>query len=202
MIHVATYIEVQQSSISDAVILIRQYRDASRSESGNKSVDALQETVRQNRFVVVETWKEESALQTHETVGSTTDFRSKLGAIHISPYDRRLHQSFAVGPESRVIWVGTLAVVTHVDVPPPRKDETEILLRNLAEQSRGDEGNVRFDVYQQNAPRTNHFTVYAVWKDESAFVSHETKPHSRQFRDALGPMLGAPYDDRIYKYLS
>jgi quinol monooxygenase YgiN len=89
-----------------------------------------------------------------------------------------------------------------VDVPPPRKDETEILLRNLAEQSRGDEGNVRFDVYQQNAPRTNHFTVYAVWKDESAFVSHETKPHSRQFRDALGPMLGAPYDDRIYKYLS
>ena len=201
MIHVVTYIEVQSSSAPEAVTLIRRYRDASRTENGNKGIDALQETARQNRFAIVAAWKEESDFQSHENSAQTAEFRSKLNAIHICPFDQRVHQRFAVGPESRVIWVGTLAVVTHVDVPPPRKDETEILLRTLVEESRRDEGNVRYDVFQQNAPRTNHFTVFEVWKDEAAFVSHETKAHTRQFREALGPMLGAPYDDRLYKYL-
>jgi len=46
---------------------------------------------------------------------------------------------------------GALIVVTHVDVPPPRREETEVLLKNLAERSRSHEGNVRYDVFQQNA---------------------------------------------------
>jgi quinol monooxygenase YgiN len=58
---------------------------------------------------------------------------------------------------------------------------------------------VRYDVFQQNAPRTNHFTVFAVWNGETGFLSHQTQPHTRQFREALGPMLGAPYDERLYK---
>jgi len=201
MIHVVNYIEIQSSSTPEAITLIRRYRDASRGENGNKGIDALQEAARQNRFAIVEAWKEESAFQSHEGAAHAAEFRSKLKAVRISPTDQRLHQRFAVGPESRVIWVGTLAVVTHVDVPPPRKDETEILLSTLAEESRRDEGNVRYDVFQQNAPRTNHFTVFEVWKDEATFVSHETKPHTLQFREALGPMLGAPYDNRLYKFL-
>jgi quinol monooxygenase YgiN len=69
----------------------------------------------------------------------------------------------------------------------------------LAEQSRTDAGVIRYDIFQQNAPRTNHFTVFAVWTDEKAFASHELQPHTRQFREALGPMLGAPYDERFYR---
>ena len=91
-----------------------------------------------------------------------------------------------------------LVVVTHVDVPPPRREETEALLRALVEPSRQEDGNVRYDVFQQLTPRTNHFTVFAIWSDVHAFGSHEAKPHTRAFREALGPMLGAPYDERLY----
>ena len=94
-----------------------------------------------------------------------------------------------------------MSAVTHVDVPPPRKDETESLLKRLAEESRKDEGNVRYEVFQQTASR-NHFTVFAVWKNRKAFDSHEMKAHTRQFREALGPLLGAPYDERLFTPLT
>jgi quinol monooxygenase YgiN len=76
------------------------------------------------------------------------------------------------------------------------------LLRAESEISRKDEGNGRYDVYQQLAPRTNHFSVFVVWKDEQAFASHEATPHTQQFRETLGPMLGAPYDERLYRLLA
>src|SRR6266850_2060672 len=94
-----------------------------------------------------------------------------------------------------------LYVVTHVDVPPQGREETEVLLKRLAEESRKDDGNVRYDVFQQTAPRTNHFTVLGTWRDRSACDAHETKAHTKQFRESLAPMLGAPYDERLYSPL-
>ena len=94
-----------------------------------------------------------------------------------------------------------VSVVTHVDVPPQRTTETEMLLRTLADESRQDDGNIRYEVFQQAASR-NHFTVFAVWKDAKAFNSYETKSHTRQFRATLAPMLGAPYDERLYKQIN
>jgi quinol monooxygenase YgiN len=157
----------------------------------------LQETSRRNRLAMIEAWNDEPAFQAHEGSQRVTEFRSRLRAIHNSPYDQRVHHTFAAGPQ-REAGDGMLYTVTHVDVPPPRKDETEVLLTVQADRSRTDDGNVRYDVFQQNAPRTNHFTVFAVWKDEAAFLSHQAAPHTREFREELGPKLGAPYDERLY----
>ena len=76
------------------------------------------------------------------------------------------------------------------------------MLKRLAEDSRKDDGNVRYDVFQQTAPRTNHFTIFGTWKDRNAFDAHEAKAHTRQFRETAGPMLGAPYDERLYSPLN
>ena len=76
------------------------------------------------------------------------------------------------------------------------------MLERLAEQSRRCEGGLRYDVFQENAPRTNHFTVYAVWSSTNAFAAHEGHSGTRQFREAAGPMLGALYDERLYRRLS
>jgi len=152
--------------------------------------------------VMLEAWKDESAFHNHGRNVDTAEFRSRLKPIHNSPYDQRVHLGFAVGEVHGQSDPGTLYVVTHVDVPPPRREETEVLLKRLAEDSRRHAGNLRYDVFQQIAPRTNHFTVFAVWKDENAFASHELQPHTREFREALGPMLGAPYDERFFKLLA
>jgi quinol monooxygenase YgiN len=202
MTDIATYIDISPDSTAEALALLTKYRGAVTRENGNAGVIVLKETGRQNRFVVVEAWSTDAAFQAHESAPHTVELRSRLRAIHNSPYDQRVHHTFAAGSGQSEKSEGLLYVVTHVDVPPPRKDETEVLLTVEAAKSRIDDGNVRYDVFQQNAPRTNHFTVLAVWKNESAFMSHQATPHTRQFREALGPMLGAPYDERLYTLLS
>ena len=196
--YVATYVDVQLNSTNDGVALIKQYREAVRREKGNSGVDVVQEIGRPYHFVITELWKDQSSFEAHEKGGPTAQFRSKLKAIHNSPYDQRVHQGLAVDSRPWPAARGTVSVVTHVDVPPPSKDETEVWLKRVAEESRKDEGNLRYDVFQQTAPRTNHFTIFEVWKDRNAFDSHEMKSHTRQFREALAPMLGAPYDERLY----
>ena len=197
--YVATYVDVQLSSTKQSIALMAQYHEASRStERGNSGMDVIQEIGRPNRFVIMEVWKDQSSFEAHEQAEDTARFRARLKAIHNSPYDQRVHHGLAIDPRPPAAGPDIVFVLTHVDVPPQAKDEAEVLLKRLAEESRKDEGNVRYDVFQQNAPRTNHFTVFAAWKDQKAFDSHEVKPHTRQFREALGPMLGAPYDERLY----
>ena len=198
MIYVATYIDVQPASKLEAATLLKLFGESTRTESGNLWTEFMQESSRTNRFVLIEAWENEASLQAHEQSFGTTSFRSNLKSIQNSPNDRRVHLGFATATPKAAPNRGAVFVVTHVDVPPPRREETEALLRNLVEPSRIEDGNLRYDVFQQLAPRTNHFTVFATWKDPAAFDSHEAKPHTRAFREALGPMLGAPYDERLY----
>jgi quinol monooxygenase YgiN len=200
MIYAVTYIEVQPSSVPEGIAILNLYREGTAAETGNARVVVLQEASRRNRFVAIEIWKDQAAFEGHDAAGQTAQFRSKLQTIHNAPYDQRLHGAFAIGPESSH-GPQNFFTVTHVDVPPPRREETEVLLARLAQQARKDNGNLRFDIFQQNAPRTNHFTVAAIWTNEAAFISHQTAGHTRQFREGLGPMLGAPYDERLFALL-
>jgi quinol monooxygenase YgiN len=201
MVYLVTYLDVEPASISQALSLVRQYAQNSASESGREDFHAMQEFNRSSRFVIAEAWRDEDSLRTHENAPHTAQFRSGIRAIQNSPADQRVHHEFSVADRSPSGADSGMCVVTHVDVPPPRKDETEVLLRSLSEQSRAENGCLRYDVFQQNAPRLNHFTVFAVWRDDGAFASHEAQRHTRNFREKLGPMLGAPYDERWYKEL-
>jgi quinol monooxygenase YgiN len=198
-LYIATYVEVQPPLSGQSVTLVKQYREATQKEAGNAGIEVVQEVSRSNRFVILEVWKDQASFETHEKANHTADFRSSVRAIHGSPYDQRVHQGLTIDARSLAIPRNSISVVTHVDVPPPRRQEAEDLLKTVAEESRKDEGNIRYDVFQESPSRTNHFTVFATWRDAKAFESHEVKPHVRRFREALGPMLGAPYDDRLYK---
>ena len=90
--------------------------------------------------------------------------------------------------------------MTHVDVPPPKKDDCIALLKALADASRKETGMLRFDVFQQ-VSRPNHFSVVEIWKDQNAYEAHITAAHTRSFREQLTPMSGALYDERLYKSL-
>ena len=57
-------------------------------------------------------------------------------------------------------------VVAHVDIAGPQASAPD-LLKKLAEASRKDEGNLRFDVLQ-HAMRANHFTVVESWQSQKA----------------------------------
>ena len=83
--HIVTYVDADPSSSRDAEALLKQYRNATAEENGNSAVLVLREKTRPNRFVIVESWKDEPSFQAHETASHTTDFRTNLSAIHNSP---------------------------------------------------------------------------------------------------------------------
>jgi quinol monooxygenase YgiN len=197
-IHVATYVEVGTSSDKDGIKLLQQYRDASRKEAGNMRSEVAQELGRPNRFVVLEIWKDQAAADAHGKSAGTSAFRDKLKTIQNGPYDERVHSALAVGANDPITARRAVYVASHVDVPPPKKDDVIAALNVLAEASRKGDGNLRFEVVQQTS-RPNHFTVIETWKDHKAYDARGSAAAQRKFREALGPMLGALYDERIYR---
>jgi len=195
---IATYFEVGASSAKDGAALLTQYRDAARKESGNMRAEVASEIGRPNRFVVLETWKDQAAFEAHGKSAGTTAFRDKFKAIQAGPYDERVHNSLNVAANDPLSGKRAIVVASHVDVPPPRKDECIAALNPLADASRKAGGNQRFEVQQQTS-RPNHFTVVEVWKDRKAYAGSRSADAQRQFRDKLGPMLGALYDERLYR---
>jgi quinol monooxygenase YgiN len=90
--------------------------------------------------------------------------------------------------------------VTHADAIPPAKDDAMVLLEQLAEVSRHDDGVRRFEVLQQRS-RLNHFTIVEIWQDQKALEAHVMAAHTRQFRQQFQPMSGSLYDERLYQAL-
>ena len=196
-LHVVTYVEVAPESAGAAVTLLRQYRDAALKEGGNERSEIAQEISRKNRFVIMEIWKDQAAFDAHGKAAAVTSLRDKLKSIQAAPYDERIHNGFAVGPNAPPA-KGAVYVVSHVDVPPPRKDDVIAALNPLAEGSRKSDTNARFEVVQQTS-RPNHFTVIEAWKGQKAYDARIVAAPQLTFREKLGPMLGALYDERIYQ---
>ena len=197
-VHVVTYIELQAATTKDGVALLKRYREGVRKESGNLEVEMGQEIGRPNRFVLIEGWRDQSDFDAHEKADATARVRDALKAMQHSPSDQRVNIGFDVAAPAGP---GALIVETHIDVIPPRQGATEAALKAEAAATRKDPGNLRWDVFQQLTPRTNHFNVLAVWRAQKDFDRYETAAHAAQFRETLAPLLGALYDERLYKMM-
>jgi quinol monooxygenase YgiN len=199
-VYTVSYIEVMPSSQGETMALLRQYREASRKEEGNVRLEVLQQNGRPDHFVLLETWKDQKALDAHGMATHTAQLRDKLQPLRVSPFDERLHKGLAISAALAVRAEGATYVVTHADAVPSGKDEALVLLKQLAETSRYDDGNVRFEVLQQSS-RQNHCTIVEVWKDEKALAAHVMAGHTRQFREKFQPLSGSLYDERLYTAL-
>ena len=177
--------------------LLAGYRAASLKDEGLVRFDVATHIHRRSQFVILMVWKDQKAFEAHAATAHAKQFGEKLQPLFASPNDQRLHNVLTVAP-AKDVRPPAIYVVTHVDVPPPRKDEVIPLLKQLAAESRKEGGNLRFDVWQQTN-RPNHFTVVEAWGDQNAFDSHVAAAHTKDFRAKLVPMTGALYDERLYQ---
>jgi len=197
-IYIVTYFEVGAAAASTTVGQLRQFAAATRKADGNASFVALQENGRSGRFAMVEVWRDKSALDAH--AAAVGGLRDKLQPLFVSPLDIRTNSGLAVaGPAvgAEPDAGNAVYVLTHVDVFPAGKDQTIELLKQLAEASRKESGNLRFDVLQQDG-RLNHLPLVEAWHDAGAQRAHAMAEHTRAFRAKLVPLQGALYDERLY----
>src|SRR4029453_3538966 len=80
-----SYIEVMPSSQGETVALLKQYREASRREEGSVRLEVLQQNGRPDHFVLLETWKDQKALDAHGMATHTAQLRDKLQPLRVSP---------------------------------------------------------------------------------------------------------------------
>lgn len=199
-VYVVAYLEVIPPAIAEATALLRQYREASRTDAGLVRLEVMQQHGRPDHFAMVETWQDLETFEAHGNAAHTQAFHQRLQPLRSSPYDERLHQPLSAGtaPASRV--AGVIYAVTHADAIPPAKDDATVLLIQLAELSRLEQGCVRFEVLQQRN-RPNHFTIVEIWQHQKAIEAHVMAAHTRQFREQFQPMSGSLYDERLYQTL-
>jgi quinol monooxygenase YgiN len=197
-IYGVTAFDVAPSAAAQGVALLKQYRDDSLKQAGNLGVTLLQEADWPNRFIIYEGWKDQAAYDANDKAAHTADLRDKLKSIAAPPYDRRKYSVISVGPAQPAAGGDTLYMQLHLDVFPPGIDATLAAAKAVAEAARKGEGNLRYDVVRSINPPQSHTTLLAAWQNRKAFDAYENSAYARQFRDAVGPLLGSPFDDRLY----
>jgi quinol monooxygenase YgiN len=191
-------LDVAPGAASRGVALLRQYRDGALRQAGNNGVTLLQEADWPNRFVIYEAWKDQAAYDANETAAHSVALRDALKSMGGAPYDRRDHRVISVGPAQPAVGGDTVYMQLHLDVFPPGIDATLAAASAVAEAARKGEGNLRYDVVKSVKPPLSHTTLLAAWQSRKAFEAYENSAYARQFRDAVGPLLGSPFDDRLY----
>jgi len=198
--YIVSYIEVAPSSARAAASVLRTLRAASRKHAGNRSFEVLQRVGQPQQFAILEAWSDAKAQANHATAADTVQLREKLKPYLAAPVDERAHTGFVVG-RSRLHGPGSVYVLTHVDFIGAKKDEGLAALKQLSSDSGKDAGMVRYDVLQQSS-RPNHLTLVEVWRRKAALEAHEVATHTRKFREAILPMSGALYDQRLFQLIN
>jgi autoinducer 2-degrading protein len=192
------YVDVSPASRSAMTAAFRQYRDASRKDEGYVRFELLEQVGRPAHFVVIETWKDQGAYEQHGMAPHTKEYLSALQPIRVSGYDQRPYKALAVAPAADPRGKGAVYVIAHVDIGGGPKADAPAMLQRLAEASRREAGNLRFEVFQ-HAVRGNHFTVVEAWQNQSTLDAHAAAAHTKKYREELQPISGSPLDERVYQ---
>jgi quinol monooxygenase YgiN len=197
---VVSYIEVAPSSARAAAGILRALQDASRKEPGNSGFEVLQRKGQPQQFAILEVWKDAKAQANHAATANISQLRDKLKPLLTAPIDERLHTGFVIG-KAKVPGRGSVFVLTHVDLIGAKKDEGLAAIKRLSVDSAQDAGIERYDLLQQGN-RPNHLTMVEVWRGTTDQEKHEVAAHTRKFREALLPMSGSLYDQRLYQAIN
>jgi quinol monooxygenase YgiN len=187
------YVEVKAASAAAGRMALKQYRDAIGKPTSAR-VEVFEQVGRPGHFAIVETWRDQAAFDARDSAARRR-LTDALAPIRVSGYDERTYKNLSTAQAGDAPRRGTLYVVTHVDVVPnPQAPE---ILKRLADASRKDNGNLRFDVVQYTV-RPNHFTVIEQWRDQASLDAHIDGAHTLQYRDEVMPLTGSPLDERVY----
>ena len=119
-------------------------------------------------------------------------------------------------------------VVSYIDVMPSAKAQAMNLLKQFRTSCAREDGNQRCEAVQR-MEQQNEFALIEVWKDQKSFQAHANGsgnqlrerlkplqaspldqrvhtgaavlPRMVRYREQIFPMIGAPYDERLYKIL-
>jgi quinol monooxygenase YgiN len=194
-LHAVAYVETAANTAAESLRALRAYRDTVARQDGCVRAEVFEQIGRPGHWVVLETWRDPRAFDGRDTAAGQR-LADALKAIRVSGWDQRPYKTISIAAPRGAGGSSAVSVVSHVDVAP--NPAVAPMLARLAETSRQEAGNLRFDVLQHTM-RGNHFTVIETWTDQAALDAHVTAAHTRQYRDEVLPLTGSPLDERVFK---
>jgi quinol monooxygenase YgiN len=198
-VYAVSYIEVAPNFAAKARQLISAYSAEARKASGAIQIEALQRIGYANHFALIEQWQSQKSKDNFAAADAAVAFGKALAPMRSAAYDERGYAPLSVG-RSLPATSSAVAILTHVDVIPTAKDAGTAKVKEFADRSRGEKGNLRFDALVQSS-RANHMTVVEVWDSQADKEAEVSSAAARSFREDLYPMSGSLYDERAYRLL-
>jgi quinol monooxygenase YgiN len=197
-VYIVAYVDVLASAAPRAAAVLTRYRAAIRGEPGALRIDLYSQKGRASGFAIVEVWRDGAAYDTHLKSAAIERLRRDLQPLQLAPMDARIQTAYSVHPpmtESK----NAVTLLVHVDVIPTFLADYERIAKSYIQGTQAESGLLGLNVLQTLPPHPNHLTVIERWIGTAALESHQQTSTARTYREALNPMLGALYDERIYR---
>ena len=200
---VVVYVEFKPADTKAGSEVLEELAALAEDSSGVIRFDVLQQTDRPNFFALFEIWTNAQTFADFQNSSETQAILTQLTPLLEAPLDQRPGNLLTgtVNPRSRHAQARQIFVITHVDVDPQFVPQAQPLLNTFVADSLNDPGVQTFALLTQT-PTPNHFQLIETFEDLEAFDDHVSAQHTVDFRTATAPFLGAPYDERLYQFVS
>ena len=200
---VVVYVEFKPADAKAGSGVLKDLASLALATPGVVRFDVLQQIDRRNFFALFETWSSAQALADFEASSSTRAIVTQLMPLLETPLDERDGNLLTgtVSPRVRHAEARQIFVITHVDVDPQFVPQASPLLNTFVSDSLNDLGVQTFALLSQT-PTANHFQLVETFASLKAFDAHVSTQHTVDFRTAIQPFLGAPYDERLYQFVN
>jgi quinol monooxygenase YgiN len=201
--YVVVYIEFNPADTKAGSEVLEELASQALATTGVIRFDVLQQVDRQNFFALFEIWSSAQTFAAFQSSSATQAIITQLAPLLEAPLDERDGNLLAgtVNPRSRHAEARQIFVITHVDIDPQFVGQAQPLLETFVNDSLSDPGAQTFALLSQT-PTTNHFQLVEVFANLKAFNAHVSAQHTMDFRTAIQPFIGAPYDERLYQFVS
>src|SRR5258705_5801285 len=199
--YVVIYVEFKPADTKAGGQLLDDLASQGLASAGVIRFDVLQQVDRPNFFALFEIWSNAQTFAAFQSSSATVAIITQLTPLLEAPLDERDGNLLAgtVNPRSRHAQARQIFVITHVDIDPQFVGQAQPLLETFVNDSLSDLGVQTFALLSQT-PTTNHFQLVEVFANLKAFNAHVSAQHTVDFRTAIQPFIGAPYDERLYQF--
>ena len=198
-----TYVEFKPADTNAGAQMLQKLAANAEASSGVVTFDVLQQIDRPNFFALFQVWTTAQGFSDFQNSPATQAILLQLSNVLEAPLDQRLGNLLAgtVSTGSQPATTNQIFVITHVDSDPQFVPQITPLLDTFVNDSRHDFGVQTFAQLSQ-IPTPNHFQLVESFADMQAFDAHVSAQHTVEFRNSTVGFLGAPYDERLYQFVT
>jgi len=200
---VVVYVELKPANARAGGDVLQQLDARAEDSAGVIRFDVLQQIDRPNFFALFEVWSNAQTFEDFQNSSETQAILTQLTPLLEAPLDQRPGNLLTgtVNPRSQHARARQIFVITHVDVDPQFVGQARPLLDTFVTDSLNDPEVQTFALLSQT-PTLNHFQLAETFANLKAFEDHLSAQHTVDLRTNIDPLLGAPYDERLYQFIN